>query len=109
MRSAVIVDIVRTASGKGKPGGAVSGCHPADLLGTVIRALVDRTGLDPGPGRFNVVGTVVAIFFVATSVSGLTLAGIDPWIQDVFNGCALVLGVSLAAITSRRRRGGEPA
>ena len=27
MRSAVIVDAVRTASGKGKPGGALSGTH----------------------------------------------------------------------------------
>ncbi len=47
MTSAVIVDIVRTASGRGKPGGALSGVHPADLLATTMRALVDRTGLDP--------------------------------------------------------------
>ena len=47
MTSAVIVDVVRTASGKGKPGGALSGVHPADLLATVIRALVERNGLDP--------------------------------------------------------------
>jgi len=42
----VIVDIVRTASGKGKPGGALSGVHPADLLATVLRALVERNELD---------------------------------------------------------------
>ena len=30
---AVIVDVVRTPSGRGKPGGALSGVHPADLLG----------------------------------------------------------------------------
>jgi acetyl-CoA acyltransferase len=48
VRSAVIVDIVRTGSGKGKPGGALSGVHPGVLLGTVIRALVERTGIDPG-------------------------------------------------------------
>ncbi|MDQ6525885.1 thiolase family protein [Nocardioides sp. LHD-245] len=47
MTSAVIVDVVRTASGKGKPGGALSGVHPADLLATVLRALVERNGLDP--------------------------------------------------------------
>jgi acetyl-CoA acyltransferase len=47
MASAVIVDIVRTASGRGKPGGALSGIHPADLLATTIKALVERTGLDP--------------------------------------------------------------
>ena len=47
MESAVIVDVIRTASGKGKPGGALSGTHPADLLAAVLRALVDRNGLDP--------------------------------------------------------------
>ena len=46
MASAVIVDIVRTASGRGKPGGALSGVHPADLLATVLRALVERNELD---------------------------------------------------------------
>ncbi|MEU6371550.1 thiolase family protein [Streptomyces sp. NPDC046909] len=44
---AVIVDVVRTASGKGKPGGALSGHHPADLLATVLTALVERNSLDP--------------------------------------------------------------
>jgi acetyl-CoA acyltransferase len=47
MTNAVIVDIVRTASGKGKPGGALSGVHPADLLSGVLAALVERTGIDP--------------------------------------------------------------
>ncbi|GAA4994906.1 thiolase family protein [Yinghuangia aomiensis] len=47
MNDAVIVDVVRTASGKGKPGGALSSVHPVDLLATVLRALVDRNGLDP--------------------------------------------------------------
>jgi len=47
MTNAVIVDIVRTASGKGKPGGALSAVHPADLLATVLKALIERTGIDP--------------------------------------------------------------
>ena len=47
MPDAVIVDAVRTASGKGKPGGALSGVHPVDLLATVLQGLVTRSGLDP--------------------------------------------------------------
>ncbi len=47
MTRAVIVDIVRTASGKGKPGGGLSEVHPVDLLSTVLTALVARTGIDP--------------------------------------------------------------
>jgi len=44
---AVIVDVVRTASGRGKPGGALHGTHPAAMLGQTIAALIERTGLDP--------------------------------------------------------------
>src|SRR5882757_5205072 len=48
MNTAVIVDAVRVASGKGKPGGALSGVHPVDLLAQVLEALVERNGLDAG-------------------------------------------------------------
>ncbi|WP_101832006.1 thiolase family protein [Frankia canadensis] len=47
MRRAVIVDVVRTPAGRGKPGGALSACHPVELLRTVLSALVERTGIDP--------------------------------------------------------------
>jgi acetyl-CoA acetyltransferase family protein len=47
MRSAVIVDVVRTASGRGKPGGALSGVHPVTLLAETLQALLARTGVDP--------------------------------------------------------------
>jgi acetyl-CoA acyltransferase len=48
MPTAVIVDAIRTPSGKGKPGGALSAWHPVDLLGTVLKQLVARNDLDPG-------------------------------------------------------------
>ena len=44
---AVVVDAVRTPLAKGKTGGAYSEIHPVDLHSTVLKALVDRTGLDP--------------------------------------------------------------
>jgi acetyl-CoA acyltransferase len=47
MINAVVVDAVRTASGKGKPGGALSNEHPVDLLASVLTALVERNGIDP--------------------------------------------------------------
>jgi acetyl-CoA acetyltransferase len=47
MRTAVIVDAIRTPSGRGKPGGALNAVHPTDLLAGTIRALVERTGIDP--------------------------------------------------------------
>ncbi|HLU28252.1 acetyl-CoA acyltransferase [Actinomadura hallensis] len=59
MRDAVIVDIVRTASGKGKPGGALSGTHPVDLLAEVLTRLVERTGVDPEAIDDVIAGCVV--------------------------------------------------
>ncbi|MFC8316104.1 MULTISPECIES: acetyl-CoA C-acyltransferase [Gordonia] len=47
MRSAVIVDAVRTPIGKGKPTGALHDVHPVDLLAHSLRAVVDRSGVDP--------------------------------------------------------------
>ncbi|WP_350246566.1 thiolase family protein [Rhodococcus sp. D-6] len=44
---AVIVDAVRTGSGRGKPGGALSSVHPADLLSQTLAALLDRNDFDP--------------------------------------------------------------
>jgi acetyl-CoA acyltransferase len=44
---AVIIDVVRTPSGRGKPGGALSEVHPADLLAGVLAELVSRNELDP--------------------------------------------------------------
>ncbi|WP_406449683.1 thiolase family protein [Streptomyces sp. NBC_01622] len=45
MREAVVVEAVRTAVGKRN--GGLAGVHAADLSAVVLRALVDRTGLDP--------------------------------------------------------------
>ncbi|MGW2664086.1 thiolase family protein [Nocardia tengchongensis] len=47
MSSAVIVDVVRTPSGRGKPGGGLSDIAPATLLAGVLSELVSRNGLDP--------------------------------------------------------------
>ncbi len=47
MRDAVIVGAVRTAIGRGRPGGLLSGVHPVDLLADTIAALLARTGLSP--------------------------------------------------------------
>lgn len=44
---AVIVDVVRTPVGRGKPGGMLSGVHPVDLLAGVLDAIVARNDLDP--------------------------------------------------------------
>jgi ribose transport system permease protein len=56
------------------------------------------------PGHYNVPGTVIAVFFVAFSVSGLTLAGAAPWVDQVFNGTALIVAVTLSTLAASGER-----
>lgn len=58
MRDAVIVEAVRTPTGKGKPGGALSQTHPVELLAHTLRALVERSGVDPALVDDVIGGTV---------------------------------------------------
>ena len=46
MREVMILEAVRSPIGR--RGGGLSGLHPADLLGAVQRATVERCGIDPG-------------------------------------------------------------
>jgi ribose transport system permease protein len=57
------------------------------------------------PGRYNVGGTVLALVFIATTISGLILVGLKPWVTDVFNGGAVVVAIAISAQVRRRRTG----
>ncbi|MGO4103482.1 acetyl-CoA C-acyltransferase [Leifsonia sp. YAF41] len=84
---AVIVDVVRTPSGRGKPGGALSSVHPADLLAGVLGELVARNDLDPalvddviggcvsqvGEQSYNVTRTALLSAGFPDSVPGTTI------------------------------------
>src|ERR1700728_1466499 len=56
MRSAVIVDVVRTPGGKRN--GKLSGWHPVDLAAETLRALVERNDLDAGLVEDVIMGCV---------------------------------------------------
>ncbi|MEU1542237.1 thiolase family protein [Actinacidiphila glaucinigra] len=58
MRDAVIVEAVRTPIGKGKPGGALAGTHPVELLAHTLEKLVGRSGIDPALVDDVIGGTV---------------------------------------------------
>lgn len=47
LREAVIVAAMRTPTGKGKAGGALSGWHPVDLLAVTLRGVMERSAADP--------------------------------------------------------------
>lgn len=52
-------------------------------------------------GRFNVFGTIVAIFLIAVGVTGLEQLGAPNWVEPVFNGAALIIAVSVTLISKR--------
>lgn len=54
------------------------------------------------PGRFNPIGTLVAIYFLVTGIVGLQLLGYTGWVSDVFYGAALILAVLASTLTRRR-------
>lgn len=60
-RDAVIVEAVRTPVGKGKASGALHGVHPADLLAHSLRAVVERSGIDPAMIDDVITGAVTQV------------------------------------------------
>jgi ribose transport system permease protein len=48
------------------------------------------------PGRFNIPGTVVAVYLLAVATTGLQIYGVPSWSTDVFNGAALAIAVGLS-------------
>ncbi|MDJ0419748.1 thiolase family protein [Rhodococcus opacus] len=73
MTDAVLVDVVRLASGKGKPGGALSGTHPVELLAHVLRTLVDRNDIDPAQVDDVIGGCVSQVGEQAVNISRTAL------------------------------------
>ena len=61
MRRAVLIDIVRSPFGRGRPGGALDGIHPVDLYAQTLRALVKRTGVDPALVEDVITGCVIQV------------------------------------------------
>jgi acetyl-CoA acetyltransferase family protein len=77
-REAVIVDAVRTPIGK--RGGGLCGWHPADLLGHALRALVERSGVDPEVVDDVVGGCVTQVGEQSTNVTRNAWVGAGlPW------------------------------
>ncbi len=60
------------------------------------------------PGRFNIWGTVLAVYLLATGVKGLVLMGADVWVPDLFNGVALIVAVGLSGLQRRAKRKAAP-
>jgi ribose transport system permease protein len=73
-----------------------------DFLLPALAACFLGTTVHPH-GRFNVAGTIVAIFLIAVGVTGLEQLGVPAWVEPVFDGGALIAAVVLT-LTARRIR-----
>lgn len=71
------------------------------LLPAYAAAFLGATTIKPG--RFNAWGTVLALYLLATGISGLQLLGAPAWVEPVFNGTALTLAVLFGRLASRER------
>lgn len=89
----------------GTVGSASPSTGPAFLLPAYAAAFLGATTIRRG--RFNVWGTLVGVLVLAVGVSGLNLLGAPFWVAPVFNGLALLLAVSFAAILATRGRQGN--
>src|SRR5690348_8847545 len=66
MPTAVIVDAVRTPLGRRN--GKLAGTHPVDLAAHTLRALVERTGIDPALVEDVIMGCVMQVGDQAVNV-----------------------------------------
>jgi ribose transport system permease protein len=55
------------------------------------------------PGRFNPWGSLVAVYFLVTGITGLMFLGVSSFVQDMFYGGALVLAVTMSQLVRGRQ------
>jgi ribose transport system permease protein len=95
---------------------AISGCLSVMILGAssptvglgsllpaFAGAFLGATSIRPG--RFNAIGTLIAVYLVATGITGLQQQGAADYVQQLFNGAALLIAVTLARYATLRRQG----
>lgn len=106
--SFVIAGVLSAAAGiiqVARAGGADPRVGDAFTLPALAAAFLSAAAIRPG--RYNVGGTLTAIFFLAVINNGLNLAGAPSYVSSYINGGALIVGVGLAAYLGRKRSGTE--
>ncbi len=79
---------------------------PSYLLQPFAAAFLGATAI--AVGRFNALGTIAGLYLLTVGITGLQLLGAAGWVNDVFNGVALILAVVVARLAggARGRAGG---
>jgi ribose transport system permease protein len=85
--------------------GTVGGADPSSglsfLLPAFSAAFLGATAFTPG--RFNPWGSLIALYFLVSGINGLTILGVQAFVQDLFYGASLVLAVVLSQLARGRR------
>jgi ribose transport system permease protein len=95
--AAGMLEVAQQGSGNPQVGGIDAMLAP--LAGVFLGATVFR------PGRYNVPGAIVGLFVVAVLADGLSLVGVESWVQPILNGAAVVIAVTLSTTIRRKRSG----
>lgn len=82
-------------------GSAALATGPTLLLPGFAGAFLGATVITPG--RYNVLGTIIAVLLLAFTVSGLEQVGVEPWVQYIVQGGALIAAVALSSWAIRLR------
>ena len=70
------------------------------LLPGFAAAFLGATSISPG--RFNPWGSLVAVYFLVAGITGLTILGIQTFVQNLFYGGGLVIAVALSQLVRNR-------
>ena len=74
---------------------------PSFLMPAIAAAFLGATTIRPG--RYNALGTAVAVYAVAVVVTGLQQIGVPFWAESIVYGLALAAGVGLSGRLTRMR------
>jgi ribose transport system permease protein len=83
----------------GTSGSAAPGGGSELLLPAYAAAFLGATTISPG--RFNPFGTLIAVYFLATGITGLQLLGAQNYVQQIFYGAALLVAVTVSSLIRR--------
>lgn len=70
------------------------------MLPAFAAAYLGATSISPG--RFNPMGSMIAVYLLVTGITGLSILGVDTFVQDLFYGGALVIAVALSQLVRGR-------
>jgi ribose transport system permease protein len=82
-------------------GSADPSVGPTFLLPAYAAAFLGATALTPG--RFNPLGSLLAVYFLATGITGLQILGLSGWVVQAFYGGSLILAVLLSTVLGMRQ------